>query len=247
MGMFDDFSSQLSGLWGGDSSSVDNSKAYYEYANAMKQRAGAYDPIVNMGNDARNMSWEQYQKLVNDPNAVQNQVASGFQMSPYQNYMEDQTMQRMNYNAANSGMQNSGPAQQALQDDLLKMTGQFENDYINRGMNSYNTGLTGLNTLSNLGFESMGRQDNLYGQAYGADLYGKMSKNQYKADTDFNLSGYLGTGIGAMAGTMAGGPAGGMQGAQMMSGRGRSGAGNQQTFPSMYGGGNNYNTGNWSY
>jgi hypothetical protein len=244
MGMFDDMSSQLSGLWGGDSSAVDNSKAYYNYANAMRQRAGVYDPIVNMGNDARNLSWEQYQKLINDPNAVQNQVASGWSMSPYQNQLEDDVTQRMNYNAANTGMLNSGASQKALQDELTNMTGQFENQYIDRGMNSYNAGLTGANALSDLGFQSMGRQDDMYGQAAGADLYGKMSKNQYNADTDFNLSGYLGTGIGAMSGVMMGGPAGGMQGAQMMGGGGNRSSGNTM-FPSMNNG--SYNTGGWSY
>lgn len=249
MGMFDSVSSQLSGLWGGDSSSVDNSQAYYDYANAMRQRAGAYDPIVNMGNDARNLSWEQYQKLVNNPNAVQDQVASGFYMSPYQQQMQDQVTKQMNMNAANTGMLNSGGAQKALQDNLTSMTGQYENQYIDRGMNSYGAGLNGLNGLSNLGFQSMGRQDDLNSQAYGADMYGKMSKNQYKADTDFNLSGYLGTGIGAFTGMMAGGPMGGMQGAQMggqMFGGGGGGGGGSSMFPSR-GGANNYNSGNWSY
>ena len=238
MGMFDSISGQLSSLWGGDSSSVDNSQAYYDYANAMKQRAGAYDPLVSMGNDARNLSWEQYQKLINDPNAVQNQVASGWSMSPYQNQLEDDVTQRMNYNAANTGMLNSGSSQKALQDELTNMTGQFENQYIDRGMNSYNTGLTGANTLSNLGFQSMGRQDDLYDQAYGADMYGKMSKNQYKADTDFNLGNYLGTGIGMGASMMTGVP---MMGGGMSGGR----SGGNTMFPSRQP--NNYNTGGWSY
>lgn len=226
MGMFDSIEGQLSPLWGGDSHSVDNSKAYYEYANAMRQRAGAYDPIVNMGNDARNLSWEQYQRLINDPNSVQNQVAGGFSMSPYQKQLEDDVTQSMNYNAANTGMLNSGAAQAALQDRLTNMTGQFEDQYIDRGMNSYYQGLNGANTLSNLGFESMGRQDDLYGQAYGSDLFGTMSKNQYKADTGFNLGNYLKTGIGVGMGTMTGMPMGG---------------GGTSMFPSMY------NSGNWSY
>jgi hypothetical protein len=254
MGMFDS-------MFGSGSSTVNNSGAYAAYANAMRDRANAYNPIVDMGNQARGLSFDEYQRLVNNPNAVQDQVASGFYMSPYQKYMEDQTMQQMNYNAANTGMLNSGGAQKALQDELVNMTGQFENQYIDRGMDSYYKGLSGYNTLSDLGFRSMNAQDSLYQQAAMGDLQGTMSKNAYDASNATDWGSIIGGGLGAAGGAMMGGPRGAMMGAQMGTsafGRGGgsgSGAGGfSGMFPSMSGGGygggtspNAFNAGNWSY
>jgi hypothetical protein len=237
MGMFDS-------MFGGGSG-VDNSAAYAAYADAMRKQGDTYNPITNMGNQARGMSFDQYQRLVNNSNSVQDQIASGFSMSPYQKQMEDDVTQRMNYNAANTGMLNSGASQKALQDNLTNMTGQYENDYINRGMNSYNTGLSGYNTLSNMGFDSMGRQDNLYGQAAGADLYGTMSHNQYEAENQTDWGGMIGGLAGGAAGLYFGGPTGMSAGSQLGRSTFGNGGGGGSMFPSMNGGG--YNSGGWSY
>ena len=142
----------LDSLFGGG----DRSDAFNDYSSFMGGKADRYNPWVDAGARARDMNEQQYARNINDPNAVQNQVASGFQESPYQKYMQDKVTQRMNYNSANTGMLGTGAANRSLMDDLTKMTGQFENNYIDRGMNSYNRGLQGNEFLSDLGMKGMG-------------------------------------------------------------------------------------------
>lgn len=202
MGMFDSI------FGGGDG----YSDAFNNYANFMDQKAQRYNPWIDAGSRARDMNEAQYNRLINDPNAVQDQVAQGFSMSPYQKYMQDNVMKQMNYNAANTGMLGTGAANRALADDLTKMTGQFEDTYIDRGMNSYNRGLQGNEFLSDLGMKGLGAQDELYGQEAAAKLKGDMAQ----ADSDTNMWGnILGTVGGAVAGGMMGGPAGASMGSSM--------------------------------
>src|ERR1700676_1949948 len=134
MGIFDS-------LFGGGSPKVpDMSQDFYNYSNFMGGKADRYNPWIDAGSRARDINEGQYSRLINDPNAVQNQVAAGFQYSPYQKFMLDNMTQRMNYNSANTGMLGTTQANQSLMDDLMKMTGQFQDTYIDRGMNSYNRG-----------------------------------------------------------------------------------------------------------
>lgn len=205
----------LGSMFGGGESGVDNSSALFDFAKAMRDRADAYDPWVKKGEQARDMSYEEYQKLIKDPNFLQDMISKGFYESPYQKYMQDQVTKRMNYNAANTGMLGSGAAQRALQDELTKMTGQFQNDYIGRGMNSYGLGLKGLEGLTDLGFKSMNAQDSLLEQAAAGQLQGQMGKNAYDAANETDWGAIIGGAIGTGAGAYFGGPQGAAMGGQM--------------------------------
>ena len=198
-------------LWG------DRSDPYNDYANRSGQIGQQYDPYINQGQQAGNMSWEQYQRLINNPNQVQDQVAAGFSMSPYQNYMQDMVQKRMNYNSANTGMLGSGAANRAMQQELTNMTGQFQNDYINRGMQSYGLGLGGLPGLSQRGFEGMGEKANWQEQEAAARLKGELSKSQGQTNMWGRIIGGLG---GAAAGFLSGGWGGAASGAMQGAGMG---------------------------
>jgi hypothetical protein len=241
---------------------ISNKPAFDQFAQNMQGAANRYNPYVDTGNQARDISFGQYQRNINDPNSVQNQIASGFYMSPYQKYMQDLVAKRMNYNSANTGMLGSGAANRALQDELTKMTGQFQNEYINRGMHSYDTGLAGMGGLTELGFKALNSQDPLLEQGYAGSLKGLMSENetnQRNAEAEYaaknrGMGNLLGFGAG-LAGSLLGGGMGGGIGSSMgnsignMAGRGIS---------SLFGGGDNgnsqggfspsnYNAGSWSY
>lgn len=219
MGMFDSF------FGGGSPKIPDQSKDFYDYSDFMGGKADRYNPWVDAGNRARDMNEGQYSRLINNPNAVQDQVASGFQYSPYQKFMLGNTTNMMNYNAANTGMLGTTQANQSLMSDLLNMTGQYEDTYINRGMDSYNRGLQGNEFLQQQGMQGMGAQDNLYEQQGAARLKGDIAKQQsayQNAVQDQQDSNNMWGNIIGLAGGVAGGMMGGPMGAQIGSSLGHS-------------------------
>lgn len=127
----------------------------------MSRYAEAYNPYIQQGQDATNYLLGQSQQLTQNPNFLQDMISQGFYTSPYQNQMIGDTTQQMNMNAANSGMIQSPMAQQALNDRIGTMTGQFLNDYINRGMQSYGMGLNNYSNVSNMGFNALNQKNNL--------------------------------------------------------------------------------------
>lgn len=212
----------------------DNSGAFNRAGDAFRQQAGQYNPLIGGAQNAFNKGAEQYNWLVNDPNALQDKVSQGFSQSPYQNYLLNQTTQRMNMNAANNGMIRSPVAQRALNEQLNSLTGQFQNDYINRGMGSYNQGLQGLGQQANMWLPGLQGQSELMGQGIGADLKAAQSQQGGFA----NMLG----GLGGMA-LNAFGPAGGFTSgwARNMFGGGGDGGG------AFTGGGSmNPNASNWT-
>ncbi len=224
----------LDSVFGG---SDDNSKAFKRYAAEMRSRMGVYDPWVKTGNEARDTTQAEYNKIIENPNYLQDLVSKGFQMSPYQSYITDMVTKRMNMNAANSGMLNSGAAQRALQQELTGMSGQFLNDYIARGMNSYSSALGGMENLRNLGFNSLQQQDALLSQAAGARLQGDISKNAAESSFGKNLfSTVTGAGLGYLTGG-AGGAFASLGFAPT----------NNSPISSLRPGGGSYNSGSYSY
>lgn len=210
----------------------DNSEAFNKFADAMRGYADRYNGYVDTGNQARDINFDQYKQLINDPNFIQDKVASGFYESPYQKLMQDLVQKRMNYNSANTGMLGSGAANRALQNELTSMTGQFENDYINRGLGSYYRGLQGNDFLAELGLKGLDSQTGLLEQAAAGNLKGDMSANGAQANMWGTVIGGL-TGAASMMGGgggmggMGGGFGGGMrQGGGMGFGGGGGGFGN---------------------
>ena len=219
----------LDSIFGGGGPQVSNNQDIFQkYANQTRQQAGTYQPWVDMGNRGRGILDEQYSRNINDPNSVQNQIAAGYEQSPYQKYMLDMNQKRMNMNAANTGMLGSGAAQRALQQEAINMSGAFQNDYVNRGMNSYNSGMGGWGDLTKMGYGALGDQNSMIEAANAGELQGGLSKNAYDTAQDAQSSPWgdiLGLGLGA-AGAYFGGPSGAMAGYNM--GKGMGGGGGQQ-------------------
>lgn len=222
---------------------ISNRGAFDQFGNEMDQAATRYGGYVDSGNQARNLSMDEYTKLIQNPNFLQDMISKGFSESPYQNYITDQTQKRMNMNAANTGMLGSGAANRALSGEINNMTGQFMNDYINRGINSYGQGLSGLQGMTQLGFNALGSQDSLMEQAAAARLKGTMSDNetnQMNAQAEYDARNRgLGNLMG-LAGSILGGPIGSKVGGWLSGSSGGSsggGSGGGGFFSSIFGGG----------
>lgn len=185
------------------------------FANEMDKASKRYQGYVDTGDQSRNMWMDQNKRLIDNPNAVQDQVSAGYYESPYQKMIQDRVTKRLNFNSANTGMLGSGAANRSLMDELTSMTGQFQNDYINRGMDSYKLGISGLGDLSHMGLDALGSQDNLIEQGAAGRLkgfMGEMEANQRNAEAEAaaknrgfgNLIGFA----GGVAGGIMGGPGG---------------------------------------
>lgn len=215
----------------------DYSSAFGDYAKFMGDKANRYNPIIDTGNRARDMNEAEYRRNTQNPNEIQDKVAGGFNYSPYQKFMLDNVTDRMNYNATNTGMLGTTAANRSLMDDLLKMTGQFEDTYINRGMASYNTGLEGNKFLADMGFRGLGAQDALYEQQAAAQLKEAMAKKEAESSGWGDLIGTVG---GAVAGGLFGGPGGAAMGSSIgksLFGSGGGGGGGGNFLSSIMGGG----------
>ena len=195
MGFFDDLFNKGMG---------DQSEYFDRYGDEMRGIGRRFDPYINRGQEAGQRAFDQYGRLVDDPNSVQDQIAGGFYMSPYQQFMLDETTNRMNQNAANTGFLGSGPAQKALSDRIGTMTGQFMNDYINRGLGLYDRGLGGFERADQMGLGALGEQAGYDQEAAGANLQAGRSRAAAKS----NLIG----GLAGLAGSFASGFAGGIPG-----------------------------------
>lgn len=243
----------LDSLTGGGNQYTSNKGSFDDYASSMKDAAARYNGYIDRGNQASTMAMDEYGKNIANPNALQDRIASGYQESPYQKYMQDMVTKRLNYNSANSGMQGSGAANRALMEELTKNTGQFQNDYINRGLGVYGQAMQGLSGASELGFRGLNSQDALLQEAAGGSLKGQMSENETNDRNNASSGGWgslIGAGIG-LAGNIMSGPAGGM--IKGFAGKMFGGQSSQPTYGtggySMAGSqsGSAPTTGNWSF
>lgn len=237
-----------------------NKSPFVDYSDTMKQQADRYNPYFDRGNQASRQAYNAYTRDLANPNAMQDQIASGFQMSPFQQHVQDMVTKRLNYNSANTGMLGAGAANRALMEELTKNTGQFQNEYVNRGLGVYGQSLSGLNGIGDMGLRAGAEQDSLMQEAAGGRLKGYMSENETndrnRAANTERGSNMWGTGLGIVGGAVGafyGGPAGAMAGYQLgkmggdaISGGGTPAAGSGGASKSNYSG-TGTTSGNWSY
>lgn len=160
--------SSLGGLFGGGSN-------YNKYADQMAGQASKYDPFINTGKDAMNEAFKQFMMGAQNPNQVYNNLASGFQNSPYQTSQLNSLSNMMNTNAANTGMLGSTSANNALADHLSQQQNQYYNDYLNRMFGIYNNSLSGLNNEGNMGLGALGNQIGVNQEGYLGRVQGGMA------------------------------------------------------------------------
>lgn len=180
------------GLFGGD----DPNDAIKEYMAMLEEN---YRPYTEAGERAIPQLEEQYMRLLNDPNAVQQLLGGQYQQSPGYQYQYDSAMNAQNSAAAAGG----GLGTQAHQTNAAKTAAGITNqdywNYYNANSNLYGKGLSGTQGLYAGGLNATNSLSQGLGSAYGAQssLAGA-NKQRYEGE------------LALMAKTIAGGAGGGI-------------------------------------
>lgn len=238
----------MDGFWGNMFGA--NGSPFGNFANSEYGFAGQYSPWVQQGQNANNWLYNQDKRAGNNPASVENQIASGWQSSPYQSNLLNQTTNRLNMNAANTGMLGSPSANQYLAGQLNDMTGQFENQYVQNGLNTYDTSLNSMNDIANRGMGALGGQAGLQEEAAAGQLKQQQQNNSFWPNMIGQVGGYLNSNAEKGAQVMGGSMGGGFGGAGgMMSGMGGGGmfGGSQSPYGQNAGYGANQSWGGTPY
>ena len=146
MGMFD----SVFGGGGGGSNPADAAQPY------LNQIPGTitpyYQPYIDTGLNAMDTVNTQYGNLINNPTGVMNSIGAGYQQSPGYQWQVNQATNSANNAAAAGGMLGSPAEQQMLAQNVNGMANQDYYNYVDRGMSSYNTGLSGMQGLNQMGY-----------------------------------------------------------------------------------------------
>lgn len=165
--------------------------AYSEYADEMRQRAGAYNPWIQGGKDAFNAFGKYSTGMLENPTAEQNKLAQGFYDSPYQQQQLNQVKSMMNANAANTGMLDSQSANLNLGNQLTGMQGRFQQQYVDRGLQQFNNALRNKYLQSQMGLGALGQQSKMYQEGGLGDVMGAKAQSKGIGDL-MGLIGSLG-------------------------------------------------------
>lgn len=174
--------------------SPDQSSAYNQYADTLNQLAQAYNPYVNIGEGGLKGGAALTGLNALFPTLPENRMAASFQMSPYQQQMQQNLMNQMNANAATTGMLGSTAQDAALQNALASQYNQMQQQYINRGTNQYNQAINNMYRLAGMGMQGLGRQTGLEQEAALGSLRSDLSQQPWQQ----TLTGALGGAIGFM-------------------------------------------------
>jgi hypothetical protein len=228
--------------WLGMQNPANGAQGYLNQIPGMMQ--GYYNPYIQAGQQALPQLQQQFGMLTNNPGAVMNKIGSGFQQSPGYNWQVKQSMNAANNAAAAGGMLGSPAEQQSAATAVNGLANQDYYNYLNHGMNMYDTGLQGLQGMNQMGFNaSTGLANNL------ANVMQSQANLSYAGQSNQNQmnGGLFGAGLGflgSVAGGLMGGPGGAMAGGGIGSGIGNlfgggsSGGLNAQNYMGAFNGNN---------
>jgi hypothetical protein len=131
-----------------------------QYGNLLGNLSGLQGQYGNLAGGLNGVQG-QYNQLMNDPNAVYNKIASGYQKSPGYDWQLKQGTNAVNNAAAAGGMLGSPEHQQNAATLTQGLANQDFQNYLQQGLGLYNTGLQGN---QNLGMFGMQGQQGLYNQ-----------------------------------------------------------------------------------
>lgn len=121
-----------------------------------------FQPFIDAGNRARPQLQNNYDQLLNNPNAIYNKLGEGYQQSPGYQFKLQQALAGANNAQAAGGMLGTPQHQQVNMGVANGIASQDYNDYLNQVKSLYGMGLQGEQGLNNQGFEaSRGYGENL--------------------------------------------------------------------------------------
>jgi hypothetical protein len=155
-----------------------------------------YDPYIQQGQTANKDLMEQYNKLINDPNALYNKFGQGYQQSPGYQFKLNEALRGGTNAAAAGGMAGSLAHQQAAQQTAHDISNQDFEEYLNHIMGLYGTGLQGEQGISEQGFKAgTGYADMLANLLSSQAQYGYAGKAGQNANMSSLLNNLISGGV----------------------------------------------------
>ena len=204
--------------WLGDffSGGKDPYKAAAPYLDQIPGQAHqSFDPYIAQGKTADTDLWARFSDMLNNPNKLYDKMAEGYKPSDDYQFKSKEMSQNLS-NAAAAGGISGTPYHQEQQGKLTdELLSGDRNDYLQKIMGIFNTGLQGEQGVSNRGWDANKTLTDFLTQALeekgqlafkGTDL-----QNQNRSALVNNFLKYISGGAGAVAQGM-GGAGGGMGG-----------------------------------
>jgi hypothetical protein len=180
-----------------------------------------YSPYVEAGQRSIPTLEEQYQILLNNPQAMQELLGGGYEQSPGYQYQYDSAMNGVNSAAAMGGALGTQSHQQQAGRTAQGLTNQDYWNYYDANSDLYNKGLSGTRDLYTGGLNATNSLTSGLGNVYGsqADLSSSQYESMMKAlgkslamgKEQGGWQGALTAGLGGV-GAVFGGPAGALLG-----------------------------------
>lgn len=120
--------------------------------NALGQMQGQYGSLLGNLPGVQN----QFDSLINDPNALYSKIAAGYQKSPGYDWQLNQGLNAATNAAAAGGMAGSPEHQQQAAGIAEGLASQDFNNYLGHVLGLYGTGLQGKSGLYGMGLEGLG-------------------------------------------------------------------------------------------
>ena len=216
-------------------------ESYYD--EILKQLPGYFQPWINTGQRTLPGLESQFGQLMNDPNAMFNKFAAGYQHSPgYENMQRQGQNAALNASAA-GGMAGTPQHQQQAAQISEDIANQDFYNYLSKVMGLYGMGLEGGMGLNKMGAEmSRGLGEDIssvYGQKAGLARSREMEeamRKMFEEQQESNMWNSIFGAVGTIGGGLLGGPAGAAAGNWMFGGGGGGlGAGAAQAGKSLFG------------
>lgn len=152
-----------------------------------------FDPYINAGHNAMDVTQGQYGSLINDPSGMFNKFANGYQKSPGFDWQMNQGMNAANNAAAAGGMAGSPQHQQQAATMAEGLANQDFYNYMSHVLGLYGTGLQGEQGISTTGYQASdqlagGLANSLMNQGNTA-FAGQAAQNKSQGDMWGNLFG----------------------------------------------------------
>lgn len=190
------------------------SKSYQNPADAARpyleqipgQLHQSYDPYIQQGRQAGQMTQEQYDRLINDPQGFINEIQEGYKPSEGYQFQKEQGLGAMRNSAASGGFAGTPYDQERQSQYVEGLLGQDMQNYMNNVLGLYNRGLGGEERIQGQGFQAgLGLGDSLANalmQQAGLEFRGVEGRNA----ANESLRNALLKGGGALVGGVTGLP-----------------------------------------
>lgn len=188
----------LGNMFGGWSNPADSAMPYFgQISDELKNYM---NPYIQRGNQALDITQGQYGNLINDPSAMYNKIASGYQQSPGFQFALKQGLNAADNRNAAGGMSLSPAAEQNRMEVATGLANQDFGNYMGRATGLYNTGLSGMQGIGNMGFDaSKSLSENLAAILMSQAQLAYQGQNAENQHDDGGLGSLLG-GLGSFAG-----------------------------------------------